>query len=135
MDGDRVRAGEWIAPVGGVRAVHVTPLMVEVLPALRSFLVDAARRGRTVTYGEASRAVDGAYPPQGMGRLLDVVAVDCGRRGEPRLDALVVTMSTREVSTGFDGNAARDRAACLPSGSAASARARNDVVGRRGVAG
>jgi hypothetical protein len=92
--------------------VRVTPLMVGVLPRLREVLVDVARRRETVTYGEVARALDHAYLQQGLGPVLDVLAVDCGRRGEPRLDALVVTKGSGEVGHGFDGDAVRDREAC-----------------------
>jgi hypothetical protein len=44
--------------------------------------------------------------------VLDVLAADCARRGEPRLDALVVTRAAGEVGTGFGGDAVRDRQAC-----------------------
>ncbi len=47
-----------------------------------------------------------------MGEVLDVLAIDCELRGEPRLDALVVRQVQGEVGQGFDGDAPRDRAAC-----------------------
>src|SRR3954453_5379316 len=108
-----VRPGEVLAR--GSRAGHtvrVSPLMMRVLPRLRALLVDAARRNTTLTYGEVAVALEHAYLQQGLGPVLDVLAVDCGRRGEPRLDALVVTVAQGEVGTGFDGDAARDREAC-----------------------
>jgi hypothetical protein len=86
--------------------------MVRVLPDLRAVLVDAARRQATVTYRDLAAALGHAYLQQGLGPVLDVLAVDCGRRGEPRLDALVVTAAHGEVGEGFDGDAARDREAC-----------------------
>ncbi len=94
------------------RPVRVTPLMGQVLPRLREVLVGVAGRRATITYGELSAALDHAYLQQGLGPVLDVLAVDCARRGEPRLDALVVRRAGGEVGPGFDGDAARDRQAC-----------------------
>jgi hypothetical protein len=79
---------------------------------MREILVDVARRRATITYGELATALDHAYLQQGLGPVLDVLAVDCARRDQPRLDALVVTRASGEVSHGFDGDAARDRQAC-----------------------
>jgi hypothetical protein len=92
--------------------VRVTPLMARVLPTLREVLVDVARRRATITYGELATALEHAYLQQGLGPVLDVLAVDCTRRGEPRLDALVVTRGRGEVGNGFAGDAVRDREAC-----------------------
>ena len=86
--------------------------MAAVLPRLREALVDVARRRGTITYGEVATALDHAYLQQGLGPVLDVLAVDCARRNEPRLDALVVTRGRGEVGQGFGGDAARDREAC-----------------------
>ena len=107
-----VSEGEDLPRPSRAGRVRVTPLMVAVLPRLREVLVDVARRRGTITYGEVATALDHAYLQQGLGPVLDVLAVDCGRRGEPRLDALVVTRSRGEVSHGFDGDAVRDREAC-----------------------
>jgi hypothetical protein len=92
--------------------VRVTARRLQALDLLRPALIDAARERRTVTYGEAAEMAGGLYLPRGMGALLDVLAIDCERRGEPRLDSLVVTRGTGEVGEGFDGHAARDRQAC-----------------------
>ena len=92
--------------------VRVTPLMGRVLPGLRNVLVEVARRRATITYGELATALDHAYLQQGLGPVLDVLAVDCARRNEPRLDALVVTRGRGEVGQGFGGDAAREREAC-----------------------
>ena len=112
-EGFEVHVGERLArPSRTGGEVRVTPHMGEVLPQLREVLVEVARRRATVTYGELSLALDHAYLQQGLGPVLDVLAVDCARRGEPRLDALVVRRAGGEVGPGFDGDAARDRAAC-----------------------
>jgi len=108
----QVSVGERVRRPSGAGEVRVTPHMGRVLPRLREVLVDVARRRVTITYGELATAIDHAYLQQGLGPVLDVLAVDCTRRGEPRLDALVVTRSRGEVSHGFDGDAVRDREAC-----------------------
>lgn len=79
------------------RVVRVTPNMFQALSRLRPFLVGVARRGNATTYAEASAATDGAYLPRGMGPMLDVLTVDCMRRGEPSLAPLVVSKSAGEV--------------------------------------
>ncbi len=107
-----VSVGERLARASGLGEVRVTPLMVRVLPRLREVLVDVARRRTTITYGELATALDHAYLQQGLGPVLDVLAVDCARRGEPRLDALVVSRARGEVGHGFDGDAAAGREAC-----------------------
>ena len=65
-----------------------------------------------MTYGQASTACEGAYIPQGLGPLLDVLSVDCDRRGEPSLAALVVRKDSFEVGDSFVGDAAASRADC-----------------------
>ncbi len=111
--GFEVREGETLPrPSRAGGTVRVTPLMARVLPDLRSVLVGTARRRSTMTYREVAEALGHAYLQQGLGPVLDVLAVDCARRGEPRLDALVVTKAEGEVSSGFGGDAARDREAC-----------------------
>lgn len=105
-----VRVGDELPPAANGSRRRVTERMARALPLLRAALVTAARTGRTMTYGEASAAVGNAYLPRGMGPLLDAVALDCARRGEPRLDALVVTQDRGEPATGFDGSPVHDRA-------------------------
>jgi hypothetical protein len=113
VDGLRVTEGERVASTGRTgRQIRVTTLMFQVLPDLRGRLIEAARSGDTITYAEAAKAAGNRYLPQGMGPILDVLAADCARRGEPRLDALVVAKSSGEVAHGFDGDAPKDRQAC-----------------------
>lgn len=62
-------------------------------PAARAALVVAAARRSTLTHAELARALDldGEGPPaERVQAVLDAVAAECTRRGEPRLDALVV---------------------------------------------
>jgi hypothetical protein len=113
LEGFEVSVGERLprpSATGG--QVRVTPLMGQVLPRLREVLTGVAARRATISYGELATALDHAYLQQGLGPVLDVLAVDCARRGEPRLDALVVSRTRGEVGTGFDGDAGRDREAC-----------------------
>ncbi len=113
IEGFEVRVDERLPrPSRAGGTVRVTPLMGLVLPRLREVLVGVAARRATISYGELAVALDHAYLQQGLGPVLDVLAVDCARRDEPRLDALVVRRSGGEVGPGFDGDAAQDRAAC-----------------------
>jgi hypothetical protein len=113
VEGFTVHVGERLPrPSRAGGEVRVTPLMGQILPRLREVLVGVATGRATITYGELAGALDHAYLQQGLGPPLDVLAVDCARRGEPRLDALVVRRSGGEVGPGFDGDATRDRAAC-----------------------
>ena len=105
--GLRVRLGERIE-VGG-RLVRVTDHAYASLPRVRERLVEAASAGETVTYGELREELDLPYLVQGMGRLLDLLTVDCARRGEPSLASLVVSAATGEVGSGYGRGAADER--------------------------
>jgi len=107
-----LRRGEWVARPRGGRA-SVTLHRWERLPLLREALIAAARDGRTLTYAGASAASDGIALAQGMGAVLDLVGVDCERRGEPNLASLVVDSTTHEVGAGFSQDAAVERSACF----------------------
>ncbi|SDQ36133.1 hypothetical protein SAMN05428996_1401 [Quadrisphaera sp. DSM 44207] len=78
----------------GGRRVRVTPTLHAALAPLREALVAAARQRRTVTWAEAAAAT-GAYPPIGVGVVVDVLDVDCRRRGEPPLGALLARRARR----------------------------------------
>lgn len=91
--------------------VRVTARMHGALQLLRPALVQAARDRRTLTYGEAAAAAGNAYLARGMGPLLDVVRVDCDRRNEPPLDALVVRTAEGEVGQARLGDAEAERQA------------------------
>lgn len=91
------------------RRITVTPTAFECLPLVRGYLLRVARTGGTVTYGEVRSDLGLPYAATGMGRLLDLVSIDCFRRGEPSLAALVVSASTGEVGADFDGDAAAER--------------------------
>lgn len=102
-----LRRGEKI-PIKG-RTVTVTDLAYESMPAVRAYLIGVARNGGTTTYGELKDDLELSYVPQGLGRLMDLLSVDCTRRDEPSLAALVVTGHTGEVGYDFAGDAAAER--------------------------
>lgn len=91
------------------RRFHVTPADVDHVIAMRALLIDEARAGTTITYGEVVRALRLPVPPKGLGRLLVLLSEDCARRGEPTLAALVVRQSTGEVGDGYGPQARDDR--------------------------
>ena len=106
-----LREGEKVAVKG--RTVTVTPTAFRWLPRVRDRLLEAARTGETVTYGELREELGLPYLVQGMGRLLDLVSEDCARRGEPSLASMVVNASTGEVGADFDGDPVAERASLL----------------------
>lgn len=91
------------------RTVTVTRLQVEVGPRVRDVLIDAAKRRQTITYGELKAEAQLSHPPNGMGRLLDVISEDCRLRGEPSLAPLVVNRDTGEVGADYGGSPETDR--------------------------
>lgn len=103
----KVELGEVVEYKG--RRVTVTPTAHECLPLVRGYLVRVARSGEVVTYGDLRDDLGLPYAATGMGRLLDLVSIDCFRRSEPSLAALVVSASTGEVGSDFDGDAAAQR--------------------------
>lgn len=106
------RVGAVTVPWRAGRRMTVTPLARAILDAMRSVLIDAAAHRETITYGQLARACGGRYRPVSMGRLLDLLAMDCAERGEPSLAALVVSASTDEVGSGYGGDAAAERQRC-----------------------
>ena len=95
----------------GTRRLHVSERDVDAGARARSVLVDAARAGSTITYGELVREAELPYPPRRLGRLLILLSEDCARRGEPTLAAIVVAQATGEVGDGYGDGAVEDRAA------------------------
>lgn len=92
------------------RRFHVRPVDRESVAAMRALLIDEARAGATITYGELVRTLRLPCPPKGLGRLLVLLSEDCARRGEPTLAAIVVTQTTGEVGDGYGVGARDDRA-------------------------
>lgn len=93
------------------RRFHVSARDLDSLARMRPFLIDEARAGSTVTYGELVRALDLPCSPKGLGRLLVLLSEDCDRRDEPTLAAIVVTQSTGEVGHGYGRGAPEERRA------------------------
>lgn len=87
--GPGLTTGETVETPDG-RRVRVTERAAACLPRVRAHLLGLARAGETTTYGALVRDLALPYPAVGVGRLLDLVAADCARRGEPGLDAVVV---------------------------------------------
>lgn len=91
------------------RSMHVSARDIESVIAMRAMLIDEARAGATVTYGEVVRDCQLPVPPKGLGRLLVLLSEDCARRGEPTLAAIVVTAGSGEVGHGYGAGASTDR--------------------------
>lgn len=91
------------------RTVTVTPMQADIGPRVRDELIGVAKRRQTITYGELKAAANLTHPPNGIGRLLDVISEDCRLRGEPSLAPLVVNGETREVGADYEGAPAADR--------------------------
>lgn len=104
-----LRAGERFDVKG--RAIKVTKMQADVGPRVRDELIEVARRGDKITYGGLKAAAHLSHPPNGMGRLLDVISEDCFRRGEPSLAPLVVNAKTSEVGADYEGDPIADRQA------------------------
>lgn len=91
------------------RRFHVSAADIASVAAMRALLIEEARAGATITYGEVVRTLDLPVAPKGLGRLLVLLSEDCARRGEPTLAAIVVTQSTGEVGHGYGPEAPQDR--------------------------
>lgn len=91
------------------RTITVTQMQADVGQRVRDELIDVARRGQTITYGELKASAQLSHPPNGMGRLLDVISEDCRLRGEPSLAPLVVNAETLEVGADYEGAPNEDR--------------------------
>ena len=91
------------------RTITVTQVQADVGQRVRDELIDVARRGQTITYGELKALAHLSHPPNGMGRLLDVISEDCRLRDEPSLAPLVVNAETLEVGADYEGAPKDDR--------------------------
>ena len=68
------------------RRMHVSERDVDSVTAMRGMLIDEARAGGTVTYGEIVRDLELPTSPKGLGRLLDLlvrVALDFDHAPRP----------------------------------------------------
>jgi hypothetical protein len=102
-----MRAGDRFEMKG--RTVTVTKMQADVGQLVRDELIDVAKRRAKITYGELKAAASLSHPPNGMGRLLDVISEDCRLRDEPSLAPLVVNAGTQEVGADYDGDPIADR--------------------------
>ncbi|MCH1866167.1 hypothetical protein [Nocardioides sp. CFH 31398] len=92
-DPPRLVVGETFETASG-HTLTVSEKAHACLPRVRAHLVALARDGGTTTYGALVRDLGLPYPAVGVGRVLDTLAADCARRGEPGLDALVKSART-----------------------------------------
>lgn len=102
-----LRAGDRFDMKG--RALTVTQMQADVGQRVRAELIDVAKHGQTIIYGELRAAANLTHPPNGMGRLLDVISEDCRIRDEPSLASIVVNRATREVGGDYEGAPEADR--------------------------
>ncbi|WP_174190055.1 hypothetical protein [Nocardia barduliensis] len=89
-----IQVGERYHRLGG-KTRRATRHQVETVPAARAALIAVAQLGEKITYTDLAAAI-GAYSYRNIGMLLDAVAVDCEKRGEPNLPAIAVTVATGE---------------------------------------
>jgi hypothetical protein len=94
------------------RPIKVTEVMYQAALRLRSALIVAAQRRSTLTYQQASDAIDGIFAKQGLGRPLDLVSHDCQGRGEPSLSSLVIGKGTGAAGSAYVGDDAAERERC-----------------------
>ncbi|WP_298885596.1 hypothetical protein [uncultured Serinicoccus sp.] len=89
------------------KTLRVSQLDIDSVVSMRPVLIRVAEEGTTITYGVLKTKAALPHMPTGMGRLLDLTKVECERRGDPDLAALVVNAQTREVGdmygTGAEG--------------------------------
>lgn len=95
----------------GERLFTLTPRLAEATRRARAVLIEAARHGEVLTYGELSEEIDGIVLPRHMGPLMHMVGHDCRLRDEPLLPALVVSKAKGEVGSDDDAWAAPERRA------------------------
>lgn len=103
----KLRLGEKVSIKG--RTVTVTQTAYDCLPAIRTHLISVAQSRDTITYGQLCTELALPYLPRGLGRLMDLVSVDCIRRREPSLASLVVNQATGEVGVDFAGDPVAER--------------------------
>ena len=102
-----LRVGEKLTIKKG--RVSVTTLDARWLPRMRARLIEVAADGETISYGGLKQELGLPHAPVGLGRLLDLLSVECERRGEPSLASLVVNSGTGEVGHDFDGEPVSER--------------------------
>lgn len=95
----------------GERLFTLTPRLAEATRRARAALIEAARHGEVMTYGELSEEIDGIVLPRHMGPLMHMLGHDCRVRDEPLLPALVINKAKGEVGADDDAWAAPERTA------------------------
>lgn len=93
----------------GERLFTLTPRLAEAARRARAALIEAARHGEVLTYGELSEEIDGMVLPRHMGPLMHMLGHDCRLRDEPLLPALVINKAKGEVGSDDDAWAAPER--------------------------
>lgn len=95
----------------GERFFTLTPRLAEATRRARAVLIESARHGEVMTYGELSEEIDGIVLPRHMGLLMHMLGHDCRLRDEPLLPALVINKAKGEVGAADDAWAAPERTA------------------------
>lgn len=93
----------------GERFFTLTPRLAEATRRARAVLIESARHGEVMTYGELSEEIDGIVLPRHMGPLMHMLGHDCSLRDEPLLPALVINRAKGEVGSHDDAWAAPER--------------------------
>lgn len=83
--------------VSGGRETKVTATDLQWVPEIRARLIEAAERRQKITYKDLKADVGFPHLERGVGRLLDLITIDCWRRGEPTLASIAVNGKTGEV--------------------------------------
>lgn len=85
--------------------VIVTEERLMTVALARAAVAAIAVIGQTITYGELAKALDDRFNYRNPGVILDLLSLDCIRRGEPSLAALVVQASSGRPGDGYaDGD-------------------------------
>ena len=106
-DTAHLELGERIESKG--KTLRVSQLDMDSVVSMRPALIRVAQERTTITYGMLKTKAALPHMPTGMGRLLDLTKVECERRGEPDLAALVVNAQTREVGDMYGTGAVGER--------------------------
>ncbi|QGJ92968.1 hypothetical protein SEA_KABOCHA_79 [Gordonia phage Kabocha] len=96
----KVRVGDPVRRLSETSVRRATAHQVQMIPIARAVLKACAIKRQTITYGELVKAI-GSYNHHSIGRLLDVVWLDCAHRGEPLLTTLVVRKDTGKAAVEF----------------------------------
>ncbi|MEV5650524.1 hypothetical protein AB0L57_19925 [Nocardia sp. NPDC052254] len=81
--------------------VTVTEKLLMTVALARAAVSAIAIAGQTITYGKLATALDDRFNYRRPGVILDLLSLDCIRRDEPSLAALVVQASTGRPGDGY----------------------------------